>query len=155
MSWYTCSGFFKGGKAEAHEPSHGSLGLAEREEEVDSWIADEDGQLVIFSEGEKVSFRDQSVLDRVLQLPEMERDLALCKQDYASACKTIADMHAAAVGEVTGPRRGVVEDVEDLRVECDRLRETISLAFNALSDDDGLDVDVPLARTLLAGGESA
>lgn len=37
------------------------------------------------------------------------------KEDHQSACKTIADMHAAAFGgEVRGPERGVVEDVEDL-----------------------------------------
>lgn len=35
--------------------------------------------------------------------------------DYERACQTIAAMHQAAVGEVTGPRRGVVEDVVDLR----------------------------------------
>ncbi|MFB6809437.1 hypothetical protein [Streptomyces sp. NPDC056387] len=37
------------------------------------------------------------------------------KQNYANACRTIAEMHAAAVGEVTGPARGVVEDVADVR----------------------------------------
>ena len=37
--------------------------------------------------------------------------------DYENACKTIAEMHMAAVGEITGPKRGVVEDVVDLRRE--------------------------------------
>lgn len=37
------------------------------------------------------------------------------KRNYLNACKTIADMHAAAVGEVTGPMRGVIEDVADVR----------------------------------------
>ena len=37
------------------------------------------------------------------------------KTDYTGACQTIAEMHAAAVGEITGPKRGVVEDVIDLR----------------------------------------
>lgn len=45
-----------------------------------------------------------------------ERDEA--QGNYLRACGTVADMHAAAVGEFgTGPRRGVVEDVQDLRAE--------------------------------------
>ncbi|MFF9199989.1 hypothetical protein ACF09L_32760 [Streptomyces sp. NPDC014779] len=35
--------------------------------------------------------------------------------DYHRACGTIAAMHAAAVGQITGPIRGVVEDVADVR----------------------------------------
>jgi hypothetical protein len=34
--------------------------------------------------------------------------------DYERACQTIARMHAAAVGEITGPRSGVIEDVQDV-----------------------------------------
>lgn len=37
------------------------------------------------------------------------------KRNYLNACTTIAAMHEAAVGEVTGPIRGVVEDVADVR----------------------------------------
>ncbi|MFB7589344.1 hypothetical protein [Streptomyces sp. NPDC056169] len=38
------------------------------------------------------------------------------KLDYTRACKTIADMHAAAIGRNDlGPIRGVVEDVADIR----------------------------------------
>ena len=46
-----------------------------------------------------------------------ERDEA--QRDYLRACQTVAEMHAAAVGEVCGPKRGVVEDVADLRAERD------------------------------------
>lgn len=42
------------------------------------------------------------------------------KQDYLKACATIAAMHKAAVGEVRGPDRGVVEDVEDVRLRAER-----------------------------------
>lgn len=45
------------------------------------------------------------------------------KSDYERACKTVAEMHAAAVGEIAGPRLGVVEDVKVLREACFRLRE--------------------------------
>ena len=58
-------------------------------------------------------------------LPQSEalvRDRERSREDYEHACQTIARMHEAATG-VTGeaPRRGVVEDVQDLRDECTRL----------------------------------
>lgn len=46
---------------------------------------------------------------------ELEQELSEVKGSYDRACQTIAQMHAAAVGEVRGPDRGVVEDVEDVR----------------------------------------
>ena len=49
------------------------------------------------------------------QIAELEYGLAEMRGNYEGACKTMAEMHAAAVGEVTGPNRGVVEDVADLR----------------------------------------
>lgn len=63
---------------------------------------------------------------------DLLEELALRKQDYQDACKTIADMHAAAVGEVTGSRRGVVEDVEDLKEERDRLMRAGNIMAGAL-----------------------
>lgn len=61
-------------------------------------------------------------LSRVLVL---ERQVADLRTDYEGACKTIAQMHVAAMGEIRGPRRGVVADVEDLRVERDMLIQRI------------------------------
>lgn len=47
---------------------------------------------------------------------EAEDEAERHKQDYLNACKTIADMHAAAVGRGDqGPTLGVVEDVADVR----------------------------------------
>jgi hypothetical protein len=37
------------------------------------------------------------------------------QDDYERACKTIARMHEAAVGEIRGPDVGVVEDVAEIR----------------------------------------
>lgn len=37
------------------------------------------------------------------------------KKDHENACALVAKMHQADMGEVTGPKRGVVEDIEDLR----------------------------------------
>jgi len=55
---------------------------------------------------------DRELIDQILSL---RSDVARFKEDHGQACKTIADMHAAALGEVCGPIRGVVEDVADLR----------------------------------------
>lgn len=54
------------------------------------------------------------------RVAELERERDVFKRDYHDACKCIADMHRAAVGQITGPRRGVVEDVEDIHrmAEC-------------------------------------
>lgn len=38
--------------------------------------------------------------------------------DEANAAMLVARMHAAALGEVRGPLRGVVEDVEDVRLRA-------------------------------------
>ena len=50
---------------------------------------------------------------------ELRAENARLKDDYQNACKTVAEMHAAAVGQIVGPNRGVVEDVADLRAERD------------------------------------
>jgi hypothetical protein len=65
--------------------------------------------------------------------PECVRELraenAALRADYESACGLVADMHAAAVGEVRGPTLGVVEDIEALR---SRLAEADALLREAL-----------------------
>ena len=48
------------------------------------------------------------------------------KADYQRACKTVADMHAAAIGEVGGPIRGVVEDVANLRAQLGEARKALA-----------------------------
>lgn len=60
------------------------------------------------------------------------------KDDYLGACRMIAAMHAAAIGGVAGPKRGVLEDVEDMHAELVRLRgdllrwKAVELELNAL-----------------------
>jgi hypothetical protein len=46
-------------------------------------------------------------------IASMRAQIDRIEADYERACQTIAEMHAAAVGEVRGPKRGVVEDVRD------------------------------------------
>ncbi len=52
-----------------------------------------------------------------------ESQLADMKENYERACGTVAKMHAAAMGEVTGPKRGVVEDVADMKERADAWRQ--------------------------------
>lgn len=49
------------------------------------------------------------------------QDVRRLSEDYMGACKLVADMHMAAMGGVVGLVRGVVEDVQDLRLERDKL----------------------------------
>ncbi|AMW11640.1 hypothetical protein A4E84_20360 [Streptomyces qaidamensis] len=58
-----------------------------------------------------------------IELEDTQRDLAEMRRSYESACVTIAAMHEAAVGEVRGPIRGVVEDVADVRGAVERARK--------------------------------
>ena len=45
---------------------------------------------------------------------EAERERDEAKQAHEGACRLVANMHHAATGSVTGPIRGVVEDVADI-----------------------------------------
>ena len=56
---------------------------------------------------------------------QLRDDLVEVRGSYDGACQTIAQMHAAAVGGVQGPNRGVVEDVADVRTALEEAR-----AFN-------------------------
>jgi len=47
-------------------------------------------------------------------IKELRADVARLKEDHGGVCALLARIHAFAVGEVTGPNRGVVEDVEDV-----------------------------------------
>lgn len=58
-----------------------------------------------------------------IDLADTRRDLDEMRGDYERACVTVAAMHEAAVGEVRGPDRGVVEDVADVRASVERARK--------------------------------
>lgn len=47
------------------------------------------------------------------------------KEAAMAASAIIAEMHYAAMGEVIGPKRGVVEDIADLKAGCDALRHAL------------------------------
>lgn len=68
-----------------------------------------------------------------LREAEAERDEF--KRNYLGACELVAKMHAVAVGEVGGPRRGVVEDVADLRAEVEPLVALLRAVLPVVTGD--------------------
>jgi hypothetical protein len=85
---------------------------------------------------EQVAAREEARAAAVAEAVAMRRDRDTVKAELERACKLIADMHSAAVGEVTGPRLGVVEDVAALRAEVERLRSELNLTNVTLDDRD-------------------
>lgn len=77
---------------------------------------------------------------------DAEWELSNMRAAHDSACRTVADMHAAAVGaERSGPIRGVVEDVADVRAHLDGMRDKfrrlaaeISTGWEPLEQEGGL-----------------
>lgn len=56
------------------------------------------------------------------------------KEEYSGVCKTMAEMHAAAVGEIRGPDVGLVEDVAALRAACLAAKEGIERAWGIIAN---------------------
>ena len=67
-----------------------------------------------------------------MEISNLQQRVAELADSYDSACRNVAALHAAAVGEVRGPIRGVVEDVEDLRKERDELAVIVERLLAAL-----------------------
>lgn len=75
------------------------------------------------SDASYIAACNPSAMSEVLaHIDALEAENERLKNDYQRACKLVADMHAAAVGEITGPKVGVVEDVAAVRTENERLR---------------------------------
>lgn len=69
-------------------------------------------------------------LTEALLAVEAERDKL--RADYEQACKLVADMHMAAMGQRIGPVLGVVEDVAALRAQREADRAAMRQALEAL-----------------------
>jgi hypothetical protein len=82
----------------------------------------------------------------------LRKDAERLRDDYGNACKLVADMHMAAMGQAIGPVRGVVEDVADLRAEVERLRATLNTIARHYSSDwpQACRANVLAARSALA-----
>lgn len=91
-----------------------------------SWYKDRDFPEVKASNSDIVA-----VIENPDQLRRVIDEYNRMERDYLQACQTIALMHEAAMGKKGfGPKRGVVEDVEDLRKERDFYREWCSTIAN-------------------------
>lgn len=55
------------------------------------------------------------------RIAELEAEAERLQEDYGRACQSIAKMHGAFFGEGSGPRRGVIEDMQDKAAELARL----------------------------------
>jgi hypothetical protein len=81
----------------------------------------------------------QTAAERTHQVLAEHRDVTFraadLLADYDGACRTIAEMHAAAVGQVRGPDRGVVEDIIDLRHRCAAAEDALTAALSGDGDD--------------------
>lgn len=76
------------------------------------------------------NYTDYAALQQ--RVKELEADYSELKKSYIGACETVAKMHEAALGKVTGPSVGVVEDVAALRAENERMTEEIVSLREAL-----------------------
>lgn len=72
----------------------------------------------------RVALQHHNQTQTILSLREQ---LEAMRANYTSARELVAKMHAAAVGEISGPRRGVVEDVEDLRQRALRAESELAI----------------------------
>ena len=73
------------------------------------------------------------------------------RKDYEGACKTVANMHAA-VTDGTGSENIVVKDVEDLRLERDRLKKLLETLREDYEDVCKTMVEMLAAATGEVGG---
>ncbi|WP_216588559.1 3'-5' exonuclease [Streptomyces brasiliscabiei] len=84
-----------------------------------------------------------------VELEDAERERDEHKENYLSACGTIAAMHKAAVGEVRGPHRGVVEDVADVRERAEKIRKALHVHLHALRARPGREITTDFVRAVL------
>jgi hypothetical protein len=82
--------------------------------------------------------------------PEACRVCPQLRSAYENACKTIAEMHSAAVGGTRGPIHGLVDDVANLRVQCDAMRAVVKAACDWSIHREADDDDVCLERLDIA-----
>ncbi len=72
--------------------------------------------------------------ERQKEVEQLTAELKDRQSAFEDACRTVARMHAAAVGGIRAPRLGVVEDVQDLAQQCRDLQEAVK-EYRQLVDD--------------------
>lgn len=93
--------------------------LEKQNDELKAKLADvEQINLCLISEKDRLSHRLLNIENDKDYLTNNIRNI---QKQYEDACSLVARMHEAAVGEARGPIRGVVQDVEDLRIKYEKL----------------------------------
>jgi hypothetical protein len=82
-------------------------------------------------------------------LMELVKERDNWKRDYQEACKCVAEMHGAAVGGWgNAPKRGIVEDIEDVVKERDAMKTAYDTMFRvaekAAAENKALRAGAPL-----------
>jgi hypothetical protein len=101
-------------------------------------------EMIIFDAIEREHF--------IKELEYAKAEAARFKEEHQGACHLVAQMHAAAVGEVTGPNRGVIEDVEDLRLSRDQWKQEWELSERNKMDREA---EIVKLNTVLRDGIAA
>ena len=83
-----------------------------------------DEEIKKLGEGNQGTWQDDLQFARAV-IAAYEAEHTNCREALMVASTIIAEMHYAAMGEVIGPKRGVVEDIADLKAECDALRHAL------------------------------
>ncbi len=109
--------------------------LRMRDEVCVDVVGDDDGEDEEDNEAEEAARTE--LIERMRNIKD---GLAKRNAEHDQACKTIADMHAAAVGEVRGPFIGPVEDVAALKAAHDKLARFKAYVHDRL-DAAGVPVD--------------
>jgi len=74
------------------------------------------------------------------ELHEVRDERDQFKRDYENACSTIELIHFSATGRRgEAPKRGVVEDVADMKAKCDALDKAAEMLWAVLANVSGGD----------------
>lgn len=91
-----------------------------RIEELEQQLAAKDDEI-----RELVTSDNKVVADLSRYVETLEQKIADKNDAYRAACAVVAKMHEAAIGEVTGPKLGVVEDVAELRQQLAEAQDDV------------------------------
>jgi hypothetical protein len=95
--------------------------LEQQIEHLTKKLAKEQSKVEAFKIHEDI--RNDEILRMTKRICELITDYKNLRVEYDGACELVAKMHKAAMGETCGPRKGVVEDVAELRFKYLKLKE--------------------------------
>jgi hypothetical protein len=110
-------------------------------------------------DGERILALLDALNEAETRAQEAEEDRDRNYESYIGACRQVAEMHEAAMGEITGPHAGVVEDIRNNRLravaaeaENKRLRQALA---GHLFDGESLSTREAIREELITEGLKA